>query len=667
MISAGKIIEYLDNGKFICGFITETQSKRVHLLNQNKREVNLPISRIIHCSESSHSTSTSRDSLIKFLQDTNENRNNLMEEINLEEIWDLICEEKNSSYDPSFLAELVFGEKATDDIISAFLRSVFLNKIFFKYKEGKIKAHSREQVELLLHQAEVEKSRLLFLEVAVRIIHHVQNGINLDTFDDNDLTRCFDALEKYYLFGTDAEEYQSTKKILQEAGLTRSHDPFHLLVKAGIWGPHENIPLIRSQLPVNFSLHAIQLAETKLQTPTDLLFEDKGRRDLTHLKPLTIDGSTTLDFDDAITVEQTTEGYTIGIHISDVAHYVKPGDALFQEAMNRGTSIYFPESQIPMLPRHLSQGICSLIQGEVRGTMSFMVTFNQSFEVVKFRIFPSIIRVARRLTYEEADILIGEDPELTILNTIGYKLRARRVEAGALLLPFPDVNIHIDSNGRVSVNLGATDTPARTLISEMMILANSEAAKYISDRMVPGLFRTQEPPKQVIVQGDDTDLLVNTRQRKQLSRGELLTTAKRHCGLGVNQYTTVTSPIRRLLDLVMQHQLHSVVRREEPRFTLEMCKDFSSIISRTLSNANNVKQQRHRYWLLKYLQERKGQTVDALVVESGPKRTMLLLTDILFDTDLPSPFGSRPTPGSIVKIVVVKSDPMENTVKFDWS
>ena len=247
------------------------------------------------------------------------------------------------------------------------------------------------------------------------------------------------------------------------------------------------------------------------------------------------------------------------------------------------------------------------------------------------------------------------------------KLRQKRLDRGALLLPFPDVNIFIDLSGRVHVSLGKTDTPSRTLVSEMMILANSESARYVSDRMVPGLFRSQPPLKQRLVHGEDDDLFLNVKQRKQLPRGELLTIANPHSGLGVSHYTTVTSPIRRLLDLVMQHQLNSITRRREPCFTEDMCKDFTSVISRTLTTANNVKQQRHSYWLLKYLQERKSLMHNALVIDSGPKRVSLLLTDILMDVDLATPAGFKPSPGSMVKLKVTKVLPLDNTVRFDWA
>ncbi len=666
MITAGKIIEYLDNGKFICGFITELQPKRVHLVNHNKREVKLPLSRIIHCSGSNHAIDINRDALIKILQNTNDTRNSLMKDIDLEEIWEIICDEDSNNFEPAFLVELIFGDEATDDRTSAFLRSVFLDKIFFKYKEGKIRVHSREQVDILNQQAEKEREIVAFIEKGKDILNLISEGSSTTNIDDDDLKSCLKTIQDYYLFGTDAKNHETARKMLKEAGLSRPHDAYHILVKAGIWSENENIPLLRNELPVNFSFSAIKLAENLLQSSVTSLYEDPARKDFTHLLPLTIDGPTTLDFDDALPIEPQDGNYLVGIHISDVANYVKPGDPLFQEAMNRGTSLYFPESQIPMLPRHLSQGICSLIQGELRAAVSFMILLSENADVLKVRIFPSIIKVARRLTYEEADTMMHSDNELSILNNLCKKLRSKRIGAGALLLPFPDVNIHVDSHGKVHVNLGATDTPARILVSEMMILANTQTAKYVSDRLAPGLFRTQEPPKQHLVHGEDSDLFINTRQRKQLSRGELLTVPKRHSGLGVNQYTTITSPIRRLLDLVMQHQIHSLVRREEPRFTEEMCKDFTSVITRTLSNANSVKQQRHRYWLLVYLKDRQGQFLDALVIEAGPKRIIMLLIDILFDFDLPTPSGQKPAPGSSVKVKVTKCDPLDNVIHFDW-
>lgn len=666
MIVTGKLIEYLDNGKFICALVTESQPKRLRLINQNGREVNLPESRVIHCSTESHPTELGREVITRHLRDTNEKRSALMALIDLEEIWELTAEDGGTSFSPMFLTELIFGSEATDDTISAFLRCVFEDKLFFKYKEGRILANSPEKVEQLQHQLVKEAKRAELVRDGVmavaRIIEAHPTSVELDALQMELLS----IIRDFYLFGNEATDADIAKNILQSTGLHKIHDPYHLLVKAGYWGINENIPLLRNELPVNFSLAARQQAELILQRGQSELFDDPGRLDLTHLAPITIDGPTTLDFDDALTIEEQDGNYLVGIHISDVAHYVRPGDQLFAEAMRRGTSIYFPEGQVPMLPRHLSQGICSLIQDETRAAFSFMILLSPEAEILRVRINPSIIRVKRRLTYDEVDKMLATDREIQLLDMLRQKLRARRLAGGALLLPFPDVNVFIDHHGKVQVSLAKSDTPARTIVSEMMILANSEAAKYVADRMVPGIYRSQPPLQRRIVHGEDDNLFQNTLQRKNMSRGELSTIAKPHSGLGVSHYSTVTSPIRRLLDLVMQHQLNSIVRRQEPCFTEEMCKDFTSILSRILATANNVRHQRQRYWLLKFLADRQGQYLDALVIQAGPKRVNLLLIDILMDIDLPTPGNKAIAPNTIVKVRVVKSDPLDNVVRFDW-
>jgi len=664
--TTGKLIEYLDGGKFLCAYVTGCQAKRLRLINQNGREMNLPLSRVVHCSEKTHSVELPREELSRQLMETAEKRKQLMETINLQEIWELTSDEPTDTFQPAFLAELSFGKDADDDIVAAFLRSVFVDRLYFKYRENKVLAHTAVQIEQIRRQRDKEEKTKTLIAMGAEFLQKVHNSSRKDLEIDSNGKECLAIIRDFYLAGADSKHADIARKILKAAGFNRPHDPFHLLVKAGIWDANENIPLLRNDLPVVFPLLGIQQAEMLLQQGVDKLFNDPARKDFTKLRPMTIDGPTTLDFDDALTIEEQNGNYLVGVHISDVAHYVRPEDPLFIEAMQRGTSIYFPEGQIPMLPRHLSQGICSLIQGELRAALSFMILLSDEAEVLKVRIHPSIIKVARRLTYDEADTMIKTDPELAILNDLRRKLRNKRLDAGALLLPFPDVNIHIHDGAKVQVSLADTDTPSRTLVSEMMILANTQAARYVADRMAPGLFRAQKPPKKRVVHGLDNDLFLNSKQRKMLSRGELLINAQPHSGLGVTQYTTITSPIRRLLDLVMQHQIHSLVRREEVRFTEEMCKDFTSVIGRTLARANNVRQQRHRYWLLKYLEARKGQPQNALVLESGPKRTFLLLTDILLNIDLPTPTRNRPEPGCRVSVKLTRVDALDNTLRFEW-
>ena len=666
MVAQGTLIEYLDNGRFVCALVTACEDKRLRLINQNGREVLLPIARVMHGSMRPVAENGNREQIETLLRQTDEHRRQLLAEVHLPEIWELAVEDGAAYYDPGFLAELTLGRPADDDTLATFLRAVIFDKIYFRYREGRIVVQNREQVEQALAQRAKEQRKAKLVSQGAAILRAILAGDSIAPELETLRQESLEILAALYLETATPAQAEIGRLLLKEAGLHQPHDPFHLLVAAGVWSKHENIPMLKSGLPTTFSHSARQRAEALLRQPLDGLFDDPDRKDFTHLRPITIDGYGTLDFDDALTVEPDPEGWLVGVHISDVAHYVHPGDPLFVEAVNRGTSLYFPEGQVPMLPRHLSQGICSLIQGEARAAISIMILLSPTAEVLRTRIMPSIIKVARRLTYEEADSMMDGDPELRVLNDLRQKLRKRRLAQGALLLPIPDVNICVDAAGKPHVSLGKTDTPARTVVSEFMILANSEAARYVSDRMAPGLFRSQPPLKNRIVFGEDDDLFLNIRQRKQLPRGELLNKAMPHSGLGVSHYTTVTSPIRRLLDLLMQHQLNAVIRRKPPCFSEADCRDFVGVINHTLAATNAVKQQRHRYWLLRYLEDHLDHPLEALIIDAGPKYTNLLVTNLLMDIELPARPAWQPQLGSTVRVRARRADALDNTVKFDW-
>ncbi|MBU1568766.1 MAG: ribonuclease R, partial [Proteobacteria bacterium] len=173
MIVAGKLIEYLDNGKFVCAFVMESQPKRLRLINQNGREVNLPTSRVVHCSNLTHQTCLNREILSRQLLETTEKRCSLMQSINLQEIWELTAEDGSHSFSPAFLTELTFGEVANDDSISAFLRCVFEDKLFFKYKEGLILANHPEKVEQLQIQLTKEAKREQLVNEGATFINRI--------------------------------------------------------------------------------------------------------------------------------------------------------------------------------------------------------------------------------------------------------------------------------------------------------------------------------------------------------------------------------------------------------------------------------------------------------------------------------------------------------------
>ena len=319
-----------------------------------------------------------------------------------------------------------------------------------------------------------------------------------------------------------------------------------------------------------------------------------------------------------------------------------------------------------MLPKNLSLDLCSLIQGKIRPAISFLVNFDGQGNLLRSTIVPSIIEVKRQLSYREADGLIDRDPDLKLLNTLRQQLRQQRVDKGALLLSLPDVNVDIRDRQNIQVYLSPVDTPSRNLISELMILANGLAAAYMTNREAPGLFRSQPPPRRRIISGVQNNLADIAYQRRFLSRGELTSHPKPHSGLGLNSYTTITSPIRRFLDLAMQHQLSHMVHGRGILFSGEECKTFAGIIQQKLGRANALRQQRHRYWILRYLAPKEGQRLNGLVVGIGPKRVNMLLCDCLFDIDLPPNPAFPVETGRYGPYPSFRVRPMDNILRVEW-
>jgi exoribonuclease-2 len=618
---------------------------------------------VVHFSQEKYPPGLSRQELTVLLNKSAEKRDSLSSEINLLEIWEIASEEKNDAFDVSFLAVLGFGENPTDDHCAAFLRAVFLDKIFFKYKTSRIFVHSPEKVEQIRLQHEKENQKELHLVKNVDGLIKLWNSAGQDGREEQE--EYLQVLKDYYLFGKEAPEQEYARELLKRAKLTGPHDIYTLLVKTGIWDKNENIQILRQNIPVDFSEEAVIEAEKMVPPSPEKLLEE-GRKDLRDLSVMTIDGAATRDFDDGLHIEKKGDNYLVGIHISDVGYFVKPGSALFNDTLQRGTSIYFPEGPLTMLPSVLSEGVCSLIKGEVRPTLSLMVLLSPSAEVLEFDLVSSIISVKRRLTYKETDQLLNKDSELSTLATLSQLLRRHRVNNGALLLPYPDIIINIKSNDEIDISRSEADTPSRVLVSEFMILANTLGAQYVAEREAPGLYRSQPAPRKRLIDGFENDLYKVIRQRKLLSPMSLSTTPKHHSGVGAPQYTTMTSPIRRLLDLIMQLQINHLVAGKGVFFNKKEMQQFGDTTLNTSIRANQAKYLRHRYWVLKHLEPKVGQRLTGLVIDSGPRRTHILLGDFLLDTVMSYNPSMKASPGDTVSVRLSKIDPLGNALKLEW-
>jgi exoribonuclease-2 len=173
-------------------------------------------------------------------------------------------------------------------------------------------------------------------------------------------------------------------------------------------------------------------------------------------------------------------------------------------------------------------------------------------------------------------------------------------------------------------------------------------------------------PRQRIIDGFEKDMTKVIQQRKRLSPMCLLTTPKIHSGVGAPQYTTVTSPIRRLLDLIMQIQISSLIKGQGIFFSKKEMKHFGSIILTTLDKANQARYMRQRYWILKHLETKIGERLPATVIDRGPRRVHLFLEEFLLDADLPLNSAFNVSSGDTVLVRLSKIDPLSNIFKVEW-
>jgi len=248
------------------------------------------------------------------------------------------------------------------------------------------------------------------------------------------------------------------------------------------------------------------LAEAR-KTPREVRSADAaGRRDFRSFPIVTIDGETAKDFDDAVLVERLPGGhYRLQVHIADVAHYVRPGSALDREARLRGTSVYFPDRAVPMLPLDLSNGICSLNPQVDRLTMSCVMEIDPKGRVVGYEIVPGVIRSARRMTYTAVHAVLRGDAdalaeysqlahEFRLMEELALILNERRRSRGSIDFDLPAPEIEFDEQGRMTGVTRSERNIAHRLIEEFMLAANETVATHLEQRGVPTLYRIHEQP-----------------------------------------------------------------------------------------------------------------------------------------------------------------------------
>jgi len=277
-----------------------------------------------------------------------------------------------------------------------------------------------------------------------------------------------------------------------------------ILGKPGDLGVDTEIIIRKHHLPHEFSARVLEEAERRAKPVGE--GELEGRQDFRSLPIVTIDGETARDFDDAVYVERRRDGlWHLQVHIADVAHYVRTVMALDNEARLRGTSVYFIDRAVPMLPESLSNGICSLNPREDRLVMSCLMEFDASGRMRESRMTAGVIRSAERMTYTNVNKVLEGDAEMSAryaplvhcfqdMKTLALLLNARRNERGSIDFDLPEPVIEFDAEQHMTNITRSERNIAHRLIEEFMLAANRAVAGYLLRRGLPTLHRVHEKP-----------------------------------------------------------------------------------------------------------------------------------------------------------------------------
>jgi len=663
-IAPGGAFEFYESKEILCGVVLSVKDSRLNAISERNREVSLTLSRLVHHGKTSLDLKLSRDELVQRLETISGIRKAIDSPIDVEAIWSLL-ESEQAGYSAEEIAEFIFSTPVSDDESAAVNRMLLSDRLYFQAKDSMFWARSAENVEScrIELQKEAEKERWLAEGAKwVGAINARKQNVPPIEFRE----KLIQELKNFALFGQDAKESTFVKELLKLAALPPiPPSAFRILVRLGVWREDENLMLHEHGISSEFPSDAMKQAELITES-NNVGAARNGREDLTGLDVFTVDSPLTRDYDDALSMRVLGSGlFEVGIHIADAAELVPPGTPLDREAEARASSIYLPDERVSMLPPCLSEGILSLKEGQDRLALSFLITIDSEANISETRICQSVVRIRRQLTYRDVNERIDQDGNLKALCELAVKLRQKRLDQGAVILPLPEIQVYVNSAGMIQIANYDKESPSQILVSEWMIEANAAAAAYLAQKNIPALYRSQAEcrPETEFVQSEH-ELFRVYRQRRLFSRAELATEPKPHCSLAIAHYTTVTSPIRRYSDLVVQRQLKHALETGAELYTKQQLDDLIGPLSAAQAIVFTIQRKWTKYWILKYIEQEDIENLNVLVLDKNARYAHLLIPDFLLEANAPVPENAKFNQGDKVRIHIEKALPREDVLKI---
>jgi ribonuclease R len=422
-------------------------------------------------------------------------------------------------------------------------------------------------------------------------------------------------------------------------------------------GMETEIAIHSHGLPFEFPAEAVAEAERFGAAVSAAAKRD--REDIRDLPLVTIDGEDARDFDDAVWCEETKTGWRLIVAIADVSSYVAPGSALDREAQHRGTSVYFPNRVLPMLPEALSNGLCSLNPQVDRLCLACEMRITKNGKVTRAHFFEGVMRSAARLTYTKVAAYLANPsavseevralgPLLEQLHSLFRALHGARLDRGALDFDAPELKVRFDADGRVAAFVEYTRNDAHRLIEECMIAANVQAAKFLKKHRIPALYRVHGQPEEDRLEqlrqflqgfgihlptdrelepkdlsavlkrvvGSEEAQLIDTVVVRSLPQAVYQPANIGHFGLALEEYAHFTSPIRRYPDLMVHRGIRHILQggtAEDFAWSPNTMAQLGQQCSFTERRADEATRDALSWLKCEYMQDKVGEEFDGIV------------------------------------------------------
>lgn len=640
----GRIIEFLDSDQLRVAYVRKQEHDKLHLVDPRGRNLSVTGDRVVIVHRP-----VAESEFPALARQISEKVAARQSEVDVELLWQSLGGKQREIEAPE-LAEMFFAENSPE-AASAVFRALSEDTLFFRRKGTQFLPKTEEQVSTELTRRQRQREHETFREhVSAVIVQLVKKKAEITP----EMEPIVDRIQNWLKYQTGDD----VGAILEEvAGVAKARDAaYDILLRAGRVDPSLDRFLVMAGIDAYFPQPLVEAAQQ-----LSPYIHQPARLDYHNIPAFTIDDEDTREVDDALTIERSGNEIIVGIHIADVSAFVSKGDLLDAEASRRSSTIYLPASTVRMFPERLSTDLVSLTEGEPRPAFTVEVRFDEQGNRLAYRIAQSTIRVAKRLSYDEADASIETgEPSLQTLHALARQLQDARAGRGAITFRRPELKVRVHGD-EIEIKKIDPNSASRLVVSEMMILANGLAADFASINSLPVIFRTQEAREALAIEDTPVvEALAFERLRKTFKRSRLSLTPGLHSGLGLGAYTQASSPIRRYADLVTQRQFTAKLTGVAIPYTREELLQILATAEAAEQEIRAIEDRSTNYWLLEYLSRyKKDEPLPAIVLDA---KGTVELEDYYMRAKIPA--ANKAKPGDTIGVRIESIDPARGDVRF---